>query len=444
MKRTVRDNRDLPHPKPVEKIALSDKGTRLRLVLVIVLVLVAVAAFVYGVVSMLGAEDGWTTIEAESSADINCGSEFVFQYRLGAGGLSATAEKKAVTALYTEAVVKAYRLFNNDAEGSAADGGSGADDVDAAGGGNAVNGDSEILEHNVRYLNSHPNEEIQVDGVLYRAFALCEEYGNRNLYLAPVYEQYDSLFYCAEDWETESFDPLQNAELAADFKELAAYARDAEKVRVELLGNNTVRLYVSEDYLQYARQEFITGFIDFYWMKNAFIADYVAELMIENGFTNGCLSSYDGFRRNLDDSETEYSLGMYDRVGNTVYPAAVMRYSGRRSVVCLRDFGMNSLDFQHYYELENGQIRTAYLDVADGLCRAAAASLLCYSDSQGCAELLLQMIPVYIADTFRVEKLPEYSVYCADEVIYHDDPQLVLTDLYADEMVQYKSSCVLK
>ncbi len=444
MKRAARDNRDLPHPKPVEKIELSDKSTRLRLVLVIILILVAVAAFVRGVVSMLGAEDGWTTIKAESSADLNCASEFVFQYRLGEGKLSATAENKAVTTLYTEAMVKAYRLFSNDAGENAADGGNAVDGGDAADGSNAVDSDNAVWEHNVRYINAHPNEEILVDEALYRAFALCEEYGNRNLYLAPVYEQYDSLFYCAEDWETESFDPLQNEELAADFKELAAYARDEEKVRVELLGSNAVRLYVSEDYLQYADREAVTSFIDFYWMKNAFIVDYVTELMTESGFTRGCLSSYDGFHRNLDESETEYSLGIYDRVGNTVYQAAVMRYSGQRSIVCLRDFGMNSLDFQHYYELGNGQIRTAYLDVSDGLCREAVASLVCYADRQGCAELLMQMIPVYIADTLCEEKLPECSVYCADDVVCHSDPQLLLTDLYADEMVQYKSSCVLK
>lgn len=432
MKRTARDNRELPHPKPVERIELSDKGARVRLVLVIILILVAVAAFVYGVVSMLGTEEGWTTIEADSRAELNCSQEFVLQYQLGAGELSAAAENKAVTALYTESMVTAYRLFNNDAGGS-----------DAAADGKADD-DSGAQEHNVRYINCHPNEEIQVDEALYRAFALCEEYRIRNLYLAPVYEQYGSLFYCAEDWETESFDPLQNEELAADFEELAAYARDEEKVRIQLLGNNTVRLYVSGDYLQYARQEAVTSFIDFYWMRNAFIIDYVAELMTESGFTHGCLSSYDGFHRNLDERKTEYSLSLYDRVEGTVYPAAVMRYSGRRSIVSLRDFGMNSLDFQHYYELENGQIRTAYLDVSDGLCREATDSLVCYTAEQGCAELLLQMIPVYIADTFQPKKLPEYSVYYADGMIYYNDPQLVLTDLYEDEMVQYKSSCVLK
>lgn len=416
MGRTARDNRDMPHPKPVEKIQLSDQKTKLRLALVILLVLVAAGAFVYGVMSGLGKDSGWTTIEVNSSAGLNCGNEFVFQYYLGASGLSATAESKQISALYTDAMVKAYQLFTNDGES-----------------GNL---------HNVYYINRHPNEEIEVDALLYRAFETCEAYGNRNLYLAPVYEQYDSLFYCNEDWETESFDPLQNEELAVSFAELSAFARDAGQVEVQLLGDNRIRLYVSADFLKYAEENYISSFIDFYWMKNAFIADFIADVMLENGYTRGSISSYDGFIRNLDDSGTGYSFNLYDRVGQNVYPAAVMQYTGSVSIVYLRDYRMNSLDFQHYYEFADGRIRTAYLDVADGLSKAAVPNLVSYSESEGCANLLMQMIPAYITDSFNRENLPAYSVFCEDGVVYHNDPDLKLTDLYEDDRISYKSSCL--
>lgn len=406
----------MPHPKPVEKIQLSDQKTKLRLALVILLVLVAAGAFVYGVMSGLGKDSGWTTIEVNSSAGLNCGNEFVFQYYLGASGLSATAESKQISALYTDAMVKAYQLFTNDGES-----------------GNL---------HNVYYINRHPNEEIEVDALLYRAFETCEAYGNRNLYLAPVYEQYDSLFYCNEDWETESFDPLQNEELAVSFAELSAFARDAGQVEVQLLGDNRIRLYVSEDFLKYAEETYISSFIDFYWMKNAFIADFIADVMLENGYTRGSISSYDGFIRNLDDSGTGYSFNLYDRVGQNVYPAAVMQYTGSVSIVYLRDYRMNSLDFQHYYEFADGRIRTAYLDVADGLSKAAVPNLVSYSESEGCANLLMQMIPAYITDSFNRENLPAYSVFCEDGVVYHNDPDLKLTDLYEDDRISYKSSCL--
>ncbi len=398
MKRSARDNRDLPHPKPVEKIQLSDHRVKLRLAAVILLIAVAVAAFVYGAVSGLGKESGWAAIEVDSSAGVSCGSEFIFQYNLGAGGMSATAESKQLTALYTEAMVKAYWLFNSS---------EGGEDT-----------------HNVYYINHHPNEEIEVDEALYRAFEVCAAYGNRNLYLAPVYEQYDSLFYCNDDWETASFDPLQNEEQARFFEEAAEYARDAGQVEVQLLGENRIRLYVSEEYLQYAEKEYISAFIDFYWMKNAFIVDFVAGVMADHGYTRGNISSYDGFIRNLDDSGESYSFNLYDRDGQNIYLAGVMQYSGPKSIVYLRDYRMNSLDFQHYYEMENGEVRTAYLDVADGMCKASVHSLVSYSESAGCAELLMQMIPVYVADSFDADRLPVYSVYYEDGAICHNDSEL--------------------
>lgn len=50
-------------------------------------------------------------------------------------------------------------------------------------------------------------------------------------------------------------------------------------------------------------------------MKNAFITDYVADVMIDNGYTLGSLTSYDGFTRNLDQTSaiTKLNAGGYIR-----------------------------------------------------------------------------------------------------------------------------------
>ena len=94
-------------------------------------------------------------------------------------------------------------------------------------------------------------------------------------------------------------------------------------------------------------------------MKNAFITDYVADVMIENGYTLGSLTSYDGFTRNLDltsaitkfkcrsgcfrDSrrKCDYSFNLYDRQGNIIYPAGVMHYNGAESIVSLHNYPMS-------------------------------------------------------------------------------------------------------
>lgn len=69
-------------------------------------------------------------------------------------------------------------------------------------------------------------------------------------------------------------------------------------------------------------------------MANAFIVDYIADTMRANGFVRGSVSSYDGFVRNLDDlSGSEYAFNIFNRVGNTVHQAGVMRYDHAMSIV---------------------------------------------------------------------------------------------------------------
>ncbi len=415
MRRTRGDNRDLPHPKPVEKIELSEKHTKLRLVLTILLLLVGVGLITYAISSLFSADTGWCRIESNATS-YNCGEDFTFLYELGNAGMSATSEKKAITSLYSDATERAFRLFTNDVA---------YDEV-----------------CNVYYINRHPNEELTVDEVLYEAFSLIRDYGDRSIYLAPIYAQYDDLFSCTDDSQAVDFDPRLNDEVAASYAEIAAYANSKDAVDIELLGDNRIRLNVSEEYLSYAQEHYIESFVDFFWMKNAFIADYLADVMISNGYTNGCLSSNDGFVRNMDSGDESYSYGISDLVGQVIYPAAQMVYTGPAGIVELCAYGTGG---PYYYMFQNGEIRTPYLDTRDGLCKSAVADLICYSHSRSCAEILLRMVPVYIADSFQAEKLTEmaatdiYSIYCSDSRIIYNDRSLALEDLYDEEDAHYSS-----
>ena len=417
MGRTARDHRDMPHPRPVERIELSWKNYRLRIIAAVVFLVFGVWLLARAAVGFLGTDSGWQTIEADSGAETNCALSFTFLYEVGAGGLSAAAEKRALVAAYTEAAVRAYRLFNA--------------------------GESFEGVTNVCDLNQHPNEALTVDEALYEAFALLEQYGDRSVYLGPVYETYDGLFFCEEDWQTVDFDPYRNPDIAAFYAGAAAYARDPESVNVELLGDGRIRLNVSEEYLAFARDNETSRFVDFYWLTNAFIADYLARTLTGQGYTHGALTSYDGFIRSLDSREETYALNVYDREGQTVYPAAVMRYQGPKSIVYLRGYPAGNQDSWRFYQMDSGDIRTVYVDTADGLCRNAADDLICYSDTAGCAETLLRMIPLYVTDTLRRPEFSTlaadgiYAVWPEDRVICHTDPALVLTDLYSGETASY-------
>lgn len=407
----------------VENIELSSKNISKRMIIFVLLLGVGITAFGYALYLALSTEKGWKKIEANTTSELNCSEDFVFLYNIGHSGNSATAENKLITNLYSETTEFAYQIFTTD---------QGYDDL-----------------YNVYYINEHPNEEIVVEDVLYDAFSLVQEYENREIYLAPIYMHYDDIFYAKEDYETADFDPYVNEEVADYYAEVSSYAKNQEAVDIQLLGDNKIKLHVSDEYLQYASENSITNFIDFNWMKNAFIIDYIADVMIDNGYRFGTISSFDGFSRNLDDSGESFSFNIFDKMDQSIYTAAVMEYKGAQSIVYLRNYIMNSLDIKQYCQMDNGEVRTSYLDVNDGKCKSAINNMVSYSKSAACAEILLNISPVYIADTFQEERINQltesdiYSIYCMDYVIYYNDSEINLANIYKTEEVVY-TACYKK
>lgn len=410
MGRTGRDKR--PNLPRIERIELSEEHLGLRLLAAGVLLAIGVALLTYAVTRLLSPEAEWTNIQANTSDGTNCAEEFTFLYHP-----RDTADRKAVTLLYTELCRTAYEQFH-ELEGF-----------------EGVN--------NIYEINRSPNEPLVVDKVLYDALAAVAESGSRLLYLGPVYARYGNLFFCESDEQLVDFDPAISEDAAREYREVAAFASDPEMIRVELLGENQVKLVISEEYLAYADREGIENFIDFAWMRNAFITDYLAEELTERGYTQGVLTSYDGFVRNLDSSGNGYSVQLYDRMGQTVYPAATMEYTGPMSMIMLRDYPLSDLDRMHYYELRSGEIRTPYLDPADGRNRNAAHDLICYAEGKSCDELLLKVAPVYIADALQVDALERLaaegiqSIRFENGVIWSTEDGVTLTGLYDKDGVRY-------
>lgn len=421
MGRTARDNRDRPHPRPVERIELNQENVGRRLVAAIVLLAFGAVMLAYSFIQLLSPDDeAWVRIEASSSAGATCGTDFELLYYPGRDGRSSAAERKAVVSLYTRLCREAFELFH----------------------------EREAFEgvNNIYAINRHPNQALEIDGRLYEAFSAVERSGSRAIYLGPVYSRYDDLFFCQEDYQLVDFDPRLSEDVAQEYREVLAFANDPEAIRIELLGENRVRLYVSEEYLDFAQRNEIEDFIDFSWMRNAFIADFLAEGLISGGYASGVLSSYDGFIRNLDAGGTGYSLQIYDYSGGTVYPVTAAAYQGPMSIVSLRDYPAGERDAYRFYQLENGEVRTLYLDPADALCKSAVHHLTGYARDKGCGEILLSLMPAYIADAFQPEKLERLaeegveSVFCQDRVVYYTDPAVVFGQLYEGNGVRYTPS----
>lgn len=404
MRKYGRDNR--PYVKPVKRIELSEKNVKLRWIAIVVLLGIGVVGIGAGLMSALNTEPGWQEVEV-SSREANCAGEFTLMYDFSSAGGGATAQYKQLTALYTEAAEKAYRLFS-----------------------------AEVVEeglYNIGWLNAHVNEPVKVESELYGALSLAAAYDNRHIFTAPAMVEYNRVFLCENDEEAARYLPSGDPEMVAWLAELGSFVNDPEMIRLELIGEDQVQLTVSEEYLAYAQFHEIETFLDFGWMKNAFVADYLASVLTQNGYTNGYLVSYDGFTRNLDQRGMEYTFNLFDRKGTEINMPAQMAYHVPMSIVFLRDYPMNELDRWHYFAFADGNVVTAMLDTADCMSKSSAHNLVGYSVTAGCGEILLQMAPQFTADTLdeaALKAMPEndiHAIWFEGRNLLHTDPKLKLT-----------------
>ena len=102
-------------PAPVSTIELSDQHSTGRLVLVVFLLILAGVAFYFAIKARATAAPGWQKIDAVTT-EASCADEFTLYYSVGAEGRDATADFRAVTALYTNAALHAYRIFHPEQE----------------------------------------------------------------------------------------------------------------------------------------------------------------------------------------------------------------------------------------------------------------------------------------------------------------------------------------
>lgn len=388
-----------PEGPRIQHIELSDKNVRLRLILIGVLLVIAIAAIVWGILASR-VKPGMYKIES-ASAGYHCGGDVSFYYELGAGEKKAHKENEELTELYSALTEKAWQLFYTEAEDSSVG--------------------------NLCRVNSHPNEEVSVDPALYEAFRLLETCGSRLHYLGPVYEAYYPVINSDDPLLAADDDPGRNEELRQYVLELAQYAADPDAIRLELRPDNKVILHISEEYEAFCQENGEEVYVDFGWLRNAFVVDYLADNLEKNGFTNGCIEGVDGFVRNLYRNGGGNQLAITNRRENVTELVAAMACSKPTSLVYLQTHDSSGI-----YTFSDGRVVTYMVDIADGQCKAALPNLLGYSESASCAEIALKLAPTYIADSFSADGLKSltaegiYSVWFEGKTLHYNQQGLQL------------------
>lgn len=407
MGRTVKDpNRR--QPKPVQKVQLSEKNVGRRIVLVVLFLAIGSGFLVYGFMNFLRGDSGWREISVKAGSELNCSEDFTLKYNVGAGGVSAGGEAKALSLIYTDAAVKGYRLFNIDES---------FDDVT-----------------NLYDINQHPNEVMTVDPVLYDALKKVSDANCREIYLGPLYASLENLCMSNDDAVAAQFDPEKDDDAAEEAAAVAAFAQNPDDISMEFPGENQVCLHVSDAYQAYAAEMGYTAYLDFFWMKNAFLIDYLADTIRGEGYQLGIISSKDGFVRCLDETgEKEYQYPLYHLSGNEIQSHGTMTYEGPKSIVFFHAYQAGSPDTYRYYQYQDRTMRTPYLSASDGKDHTAASELLVYSGEYGCADTLLAALSDYQAESLSGESLKTlasqkiYSVWFENNEIQTTDEKFSVT-----------------
>lgn len=355
----------LIEPKEIEYY---EKNTKVRWILALVFFVIGVVALAIGVKSCVSGDPGWRAITSTATVT-NCSDELQLQYFISEDE-DINEVNREVTRIYTETTYKAWQLFYVDAP---------------------------VGNGGLRDINSKPNEAVKVDPVLYRALAQVDAAGDRQIYMAPILEEYKRVFNSEDVVNAELNDPGHNPEVAAYIAQIAAFTADPAHISLELLGNDQVKLHVSQAYMDFVKNNEYAAYLDFGWLCHAFCVDYVAEELIAAGYTRGFLSSYDGFTRRLDNSRELYRINVYDRLEQDSWMPALLEYTGATSLVAMRNYPIEAYDSTRICMFPDGTSTTYMIDPADGMSKSSTDNLLAISHTKSCAEMALGLSPVYIA-----------------------------------------------
>ena len=390
-------------PNPIDRIEAKTaeeaeklKKQKKKRLIIIVVILAALLLIVVGILlANVLKDDGWRDVTVSPGSAQNCSSSFTFRMQLDRKLVGN--DFRAMSQAYTDATIREYNVYDIYEEHPGI--------------------------HGLYELNHSVGQRIRIEPELYAALEKLEKSGFRGAYLGPVYEVYQELFLTEDKESAKQFDPYYDAETAAYFAELTAFASNPDHVSLQFYGNNEVQLKVSNVYRKYAADYELTTFIDFFWMKNAFILDYLREEIVKTGYTKGYIISEEGYATCLDTTGEIYEMLVLDRNGNDVVSAAALQYSGPVNLVVFHNYPLNDTYSDYYYVYRNNEFATPYIDPADGYYKSSIPDLMLYSGSRDASDLLLAGIDLVIGKKFDEAKAAEYAkedvlpVYCMDRVV---------------------------
>ncbi|MBQ9211372.1 MAG: hypothetical protein IJ153_06695 [Clostridia bacterium] len=395
MKREARDIRERM-PRPVKRIPLEENPTGKRIAGALVALAVAGLALFFALRGLTQVDAGWTWIEGDSAEGPV--TEVRLWAELGAESDSPLTERRYLTKLFSQASRELYTLFTP----------------------------YEIVSgvQNLWWINHHPNEEIQVDPRLYGALRESAEAG-RQIFLGPVYEIWDGVFFSESDGEAQEADPLLNPETGAVLAEMMALLGREDQISLDFLAENKVRLNLAPELAALGAEMGTDRYLDFGWTQNAYIADLLAEALGQAGWTRGILSSPDGFIRCLDD-RGPFTLEVLTSETGKISQAALAEYEGPAAALQLLPTPQGTR--RRFYQYGDGTLRTTWISTEDGQPHQGADSWTVLSPGGTCGGALRATLELITAEKLGASQMETLAQEGISALVQQGDNMYLIGD----------------
>lgn len=221
-------------------------------------------------------------------------------------------------------------------------------------------------------------------------------------------------------------DPAYSEELSAFVKKAVSYISTGQDVVLEFLDDYKVRLSLSKAYETFLREEGVTTIIDYGYLRNALVVDYISARIRDAGYRYGVLMSRDGYVANFDDSREKFTLNIPAADETHSFAACTLQYEGAQNMVMLHSMKYLANDFAWYYRYADGTTRTPYIGV-DGWNKAAYDSLVSYSKEHSVTAIAAKLYGVYVIDEEKAQAVNSLKAENIDTITVSNH-KIVSTD----------------
>ena len=277
--------------------------------------------------------------------------------------------------------------------------------------------------NNLYYINNHINEDIVLDPMLYNVLKEVYDIDPRYLYLGNLYEFYNNLRYTPEPLEIQTYDPFVSLEMKALVDEFVNY----NGISLKFKSNNTIRLSITDDYVLLQESDH-PRYIDLGPLTDAYILDYVKELMVKNYLFNGYIYCSDGYIVDFGNKKKiDYSIPLLvDKKGSYIQKGSIKMASSHSYVI---QYGFVD-DTLRQYEIKSNdesRIRTSYVNPLDGDTTVKDKSYITYGNCTLVDNVFKMYNYLYndIVDDYYIRVDKDYKVY-SNDTTFKIDPYEVI------------------